>query len=88
MNFGSAIGIEPPVMGNRLASELNRLASAGDRLVSAWNRLASAGDRLAARRKRICSRLQPPARRADNLATLYILEAIDDELAQQHQPEG
>ena len=81
MNFGSAIGIESPVIGNRLASELNRLASAGDRLVSAWNRLA-------ARRKRICSRLQPPARRADNLATLYILEAIDDELAQQHQPEG
>jgi uncharacterized protein YukE len=112
MNFGSAIGIEPPVMGNRLAPELNRLASAGDRLVSAWNRLASAGDRLvsawnrlasagdrlvsawnrlasagdrlAARRKRICSRLQSHARHADNLATLYILEAIDDELAQQH----
>ena len=96
MNFGSAIDIEPPVMGNRLAPELNRLASAGDRLVSAWNRLASAGDRLvsawnrlasagdrlAARRKRICSRLQSHARHADNLATLYILEAIDDELAQ------
>ena len=55
MNFGSAIGIESPVIGNRLASELNRLASAGDRLVSAWNRLASAGDRLVSAWDRLAS---------------------------------
>jgi hypothetical protein len=44
MNFGSAIGIEPPVMGNRLAPELNRLAPELNRLAPELNRLASAGD--------------------------------------------
>ena len=75
MNFGSATGIEPPVIGNRLASELNRLAPELNRLASKLNRLTPELNRLASRlnrlvsnRNRMSRRLQPPAPRADNLA--------------------